>query len=154
MSWLSKAVKKITGKRWSEIRGKVIQVGATVAGVVIGALSGGAGAGAGAAVKTIIAEAVTGAALGGAAGLTAGTTYSTVDNQRQQVKAIGAAADEAERQANMGKNADTGQESVATVDSAGNEAWRRRQAALAAGYGTGRAGTNITSSLGGGGRLG
>lgn len=154
MSWLSKAVKKITGKRWSEIRGTVIQVGATVAGVVIGAITGGAGAPVGAALTTVAAEAVKGAAIGGALGGAVGTSYSTVDNQRQQAKAMDAAADEAERQANMGKNADTGQESVATVDSAGNEAWRRRQAALAAGYGTGRAGTNITSSLGGGGGLG
>lgn len=138
MSWLSKAVKKITGKRWSEIRGTVMQIGGVVAGAIVGAVTGGAGA------------AIAGAALGG----TAGTSYSTVDNQRQQAKAMDSAAEEAERQANMGKNADTGQESVATVDSAGNEAWRRRQAALAAGYGTGRAGTNITSSLGGGGGLG
>lgn len=154
MSWLSKVVKKVTGKRWSEIRGTVVQIGATVAGVVIGAITAGAGAPAGAALTTVLAAGAKGAAVGGAIGGTVGSAYAVPEAQNQAQKQADRAAAEAEAAANAGKDMNTGPESMATEDTAGNEAWRRRQAALAAGYGTGRGGTNITSNLGGGGGLG
>lgn len=134
--------KKITGKSWAKHRGAAMMIGGAVAGALTGGfgyLGMAAGLGAG------IAGASAGAAIGG--------TYAQGDAQRQQEKAAKAAATEAEALANTGQIADT-PESAATVDMAGNAAWKRKQQALAAGVGSGRAGTRMTSNLGGGGRLG
>lgn len=80
---------------------------------------------------------------------TAAVGYSAYEGKKQRKEARKAAA-EAEAAANAGQAVEV-PEAEATPDTAGNEAYKRRQAALAAGYGQGRGGTNITSNLGGGG---
>lgn len=127
--------KKMTGKSWAKSRGIVAAVGGAIIG---GALTGGLGAG-------ILAGAALGASAGG--------TYAAADAQRQQAKAAKAAAKEAEALAGSGHNVDSA-EAAATVDTAGNEAYKRKQKMLAAGLAAGRSGTQITSNLGGNSRLG
>lgn len=78
--------------------------------------------------------------------------YSAYEGKKQRKEAR-KAAEAAEAAANAGQTVET-PEAAATEDTAGNEAYKRRQAALAAGYRQGRGGTSITSNLGGGGTLG
>lgn len=133
--------KKITGKSWAKHRG----VAAAIGGITLGAVSGGILAPAGAALA--------GAALGASIGGSVGGIYTQGDAQRQQAKDAKASAKEAEAIANTGIVVDS-PEAAASVDTAGNAAYRRKQQALAAGLASGRSGTRMTSNLGGGGRLG
>lgn len=129
--------KKITGKSWAKHRGIATMVG----GAALGAVTGGVGWG------------LTAALAGASLGMAAGGTYAQGDAQRQQAKEAKAAAAEAEALANTGQVADT-PEAAATVDTAGNAAWKRKQQAMAANVASGRAGTRMTSNLGGNSRLG
>ena len=134
--------KKMTGKSWAKHRGIATMVG----GAVLGAVTGGLG-------YLGMAAGLTSAVAGGAAGAAIGGAYQQGDAQRQQEKAAKAAVDEAEALANTGQVADT-PEAAATVDTAGNAAWKRKQQAMAANVASGRSGTRMTSNLGGSSRLG
>lgn len=132
--------KKITGRSWAKDRGTAMIVGGAIAGAITGGI-----ATAGIGMAGVLAGAGLGSAAGGA--------YAQGDAQRQQEKASRAAAREAEEMAKSGKTVENA-EAAAQVDTAGNESARRKKQAMAASAGTGRNGTNITSSLGGSGMLG
>lgn len=132
MSWWKKA----TGHSWTRVRN-------TVSGAVVGAVSGAIVGGVAGGPWGAVAGAVVGGVVGGVQGA------QTDDNERK-------AKDEAQRAeaaAKRGTIAET-EEATTTADTAGDNAYKRKQQAQAAAYANGRGGTNITSSLGGGGSLG
>lgn len=144
--------KKLTGHSWKRMHKPLIYAGAAVGaaltgGAIAGMVGAGALSGSAALAGATSSGALASAAVGGVAGAATGNQAD------QQERDAARAAREAEDAAGSGHVVET-QEATATVDTAGNTAYKRRQAALAAGYGTGRGGTRITSSLGGSGKLG